>query len=135
MKKLLMVSMLMFASSAFAGEVTSFGKIVFQSASSYVPANKVCQSNGYLYHKTKRAVVIECQPKDGCDGDYSKPLIQPMESSKTFCVKYSKERCLETGVSEYNQGTVEAKVYRSEIDMDRGRRPISTYSYTVDQCN
>ena len=41
MKKILVLGVFLFSGAAFAGEFTSFGKIVFQSASSYVPANKV----------------------------------------------------------------------------------------------
>lgn len=135
MKTLIFLATIFASTIVMAGNFEVYGRIHFQKASTWVPANKVCQQDGYLYHKTKDFVQPSCTGKDvvaGCTAP--KALIQPMNSTKTVCVESSRNFCKKTAVRPYNQGTVTVKVFASQIAWDKNQMPIDTYKYTVDYC-
>ena len=136
MKLIVILAATLMSLSALAGEYTNFGKIQFQSASTWVPANKVCQDAGFLYHKTKDFVVVNYCNDSGSDcTTKSKALVQPMNSTRQRCASYSGDNCSAWITVPFNQGTVKAEVYSSMSAMSDNKSPKSTYSYTVEACN
>lgn len=141
MKALLLALTVMVSGPAFAGEFTSFGRILFQSASTFVPANKVCHADGMYYHTTKAAVAVEYCENDSRTNCKTvlKPLAQPMHSTREVCVAtagYDDKYCTATKTVAFNQGpTVKVEVYRSQDEaFDANRSPIRTGSYTIPAC-
>lgn len=138
MKALLLALSVLVSVPAFAGEYTSFGRILFQSASTFVPANKVCQLNGTLYHKTKATVAVEyCRAENSDCYIVNKPLVQPMKSTRQRCAAFSgrdEGGCHAWETVAFNQGTVKVEVFGSRHDMEEDRNPVRTYTYTVDKC-
>ncbi len=137
MKTLIVLAAMLTSSLALAGEYTVYGSIHFQKASTWVTANNVCQEDGYLYHKTKDYVVVECSGRDkmsGCE-EVPRPLVQPMRSTKQICANYQgRGTCTETTTVAFNQGTVTSEVYSSFAAWSKGGSPIRTFRYTVDAC-
>jgi hypothetical protein len=132
---------LLLASPAFAGEFTEFGRVLFQGASTWVQANKVCQKNGMLFHRSKREVDVTY-----CDrGDLSNCVLvkrplgpQPIRSTTEKCALTSggeREKCVKWVTVPLVQGPVfEAKVYGSEKDLDERRQPKAIYEYEAPNC-
>lgn len=136
MKALIVMAMLFAGSSAFAGTYTQFGKILFQKASTYVPANKVCQLDGMLYHKTKKSIAVDyCNDDDQDCVTVNKALVQPVKSSRKRCAQKDDNHCLAWETVSFVQGTVKAKVYRSLSALQDDEAPIRVYSYTVENCH
>ena len=52
------IGALLSVSAAHAGEYSHYSRINFQSASTFVPSNKVCLGNGNIYHKTKATITV-----------------------------------------------------------------------------
>ncbi len=136
MKTLIFLATIFASTIVMAGNYEVYGRIHFQKASTWVPANKVCQQGGYLYHKTKDYVTNYCTERDKAEGCEANPvaLVQPMMSSKTVCVESNRSTCTKSAVRPYNQGTVTVKVFASQAAWENDQYPVDTYKYTVDSC-
>lgn len=140
MKAILLAMTMLFSGAAFAGEFTSFGRIHFQSASTWVPANKVCHAGGVYYHTKKAAVAVEYCNGEGNSNCHTvmKPLAQPMKSTRKVCTQWTgrdDNNCVATRTVAYNQGpTVKVEIFRSQHDMEEGHSPASVRSYTIPAC-
>ena len=136
MKTLMIIASILIAGTAMAGEYTDYGRITFQKASTWVPANKVCSQGGFLYHKTKEFVAV-----DYCDDDNNncktvyKALVQPVNSTRQRCSKMEDDECVAWTTVSFVQGTVKADVYESMSALHDDEAPKSSFSYTVDACN
>lgn len=140
MKALILALSVLASASAAAGEFTYFGRIFFQSASTWVPANKVCQSGGYFFHKTKSAIEVCRDDRDhgSCRKSEMRPLVQPIVSTRTICVRSAggdNDRCLETGSAAYVQSPkAPVAVYRNYQAFDKNHAPARNYTYTIPAC-
>lgn len=141
MKAMLLVLSMMFSGAAFAGEYTSFGRIHFQAASTWVPANYVCQKNGMLYHTRRASVNVVSCPGDASEGPSCTivrtiPLVQPMVSTAQRCAHIEgRGECRSWETYAYNQGpTVKVHVYASHHDMAEDRNPIAVRNFTIPTC-
>ena len=143
MKAILIAMAMMASGAAFGGEFTSVGRIHFQKAATWVPANKVCVADGVYYHKTKANIEVEyCNESDSGSKSncrmVSKPLVQPMISSRQVCTQWTgsdDQNCAATAVVRYVQGpTVKVEIFGSQRDMEENRSPIRTGSYTISNC-
>ena len=139
MKAIVLALSLLVSGTAFAN-YTSVSRINFQSASTSVPANKVCQANGMFFHKTKAAIAVDYCSNDAetnCTTVY-KALAQPIKSTKTVCVAdqgRDDQRCVATKVVAYNQSTVATvSTYRTQDDAVRGISPIKTSTFVIPAC-
>ncbi len=136
MKTLLVLLMTLSFNMGFAKDYVSYGSIHFQSAATWVPAQKVCQDGGYLFHKKKASIAVEyCDDRgDNCKVVYKK-LKQKMNSTRQRCSFYQGGNCKKYITVPYIQGTTKAKVYSTQQDMTEDRNPIDRFDYTVDACN
>lgn len=135
LKSFLFGTIILSSAMAMAGEFTVMGKIHFQGASSWVPANLVCSDGINLYHKKKASLKTSCHGDNKGDcKPMIKPYVQPVHSSKAVCVKDNSKGCTKYAEVPYTQGTVRVEVYRNESAWDKGQHPIRTYKYTVDDC-
>lgn len=137
MKNLIAIAALVLAGSAFAGEYTNYSRVLFQSASTWVPANKVCQANGFLYHKTKDSIPsYECTGSNdsSCTVVGYKPLVQPMNSAKDVCVEFRSDRCVAYAPTAFDQTTYTVSVYSSYSAFDKNSTPKSQATYAFPAC-
>ena len=58
MNKLILAAALVLSASASASSIR-YGSVTFRKSSMWVPANKTCVKNGYIFHKTKTALPVE----------------------------------------------------------------------------
>ena len=139
MRVITMGLLALFAMGASAGEYTTFQKIIFQSASTFVPADKVCQSGKTLYHRSKKTIEVEY-----CNGGsndranckvVSRPLVQPISSTRQRCSKMESDECVEWVTVPLVQGpTVKVKHYNSYNDMIDGQREVSESTVVLPKC-
>jgi hypothetical protein len=54
----LAMSLLVSASALASGPYTRVESVIFAGSSMYVPANKTCISNGFIFHKTKTTLPV-----------------------------------------------------------------------------
>ena len=139
MKAIVLALSLLVSGTAFAN-VTEVSKILFQSASTWVPANKVCHADGMFFHKTKSAIAVEyCSNSRGtgnCETVY-RSLIQPIKSTKDVCVKTTgrEKNCVATKTVAYNQSlTATVATYRGADDAVKGIGPVKTSTFTIPAC-
>jgi hypothetical protein len=143
MKTLLSFFVLLLAGNALAGEFTEFGRIHFQSASTWVPANKVCQRNGFYYHSKKDSVAVEHCPGDDNPGSANckvtyKKLEQPMMSTRKRCAatdSSDRGECVKWEIIPYKQGPiVPVNIYDSLHSLEENRAPKAVRSFTIPNC-
>jgi hypothetical protein len=142
MKALVIIASALFAFTASAGEYST-ATVLFQSASTYVPAAKVCRDGNYLKHKTKAAIDVTTCDESSSGYDYncktvSKTLVQPVVSTaqrcKTFEPDSSGGDCLVWESYTLNQAAVKVWVYNSKKDMEDGRNGSVKGKYTIPAC-
>jgi hypothetical protein len=132
---------LLCASHSLAGEFTEFGRVLFQGASTWVRADKVCQKDGMLFHKSKQEVSVNyCNGRDNSNCVLvKKPLgPQPIKSTTQRCVLSNgsdRDDCVKWATVPFVQGpTFKAKVYWSEQDYEQQRHPRATFDFVVPNC-
>lgn len=140
MKTLLLILAVLTSTTAHGGEFTQFGKILFQSASTWVPGNKTCVSEGNIYHRDLEAIPVErCNNDDktNCTVEL-RPLEQPIVSTRQRCVAYSdsdNRNCVKWETVPFKQGPeLKVEVYASEKDIEDNRTPRKILRYTIPSC-
>lgn len=115
MKALIIVASALFAFSAFAGEYSKPVSVLFQSASTYVPAEKVCRDGNVLKHKTKAAITVSyCDDNDANCTYVSKALTQPVVSTAKRCAQYASDECVAWETYTLNQASVNIMSYNDD---------------------
>lgn len=146
MKALVIVSALMFSVFASAGEYSGFSMtskgyavyqmINFQSASTFVRANEVCQKNGNLYSTKSATVSVDyCNDHGSNCKTVTKALVQPMNATAQRCAKFSNDECVAWETYALNQGP-KAKIsfYSDAKSYEDGDAAVSTASFTLPVC-
>jgi hypothetical protein len=124
MKALMMFALSLFVSaSALAGgnPYTRVESVIFAGSSMFVPANKTCISNGYIFHKTKTALPVRvCEGNSDSDSNckWVAKAIVPQPVKGTF-VRY--ENCQED--SNGNARNCKAVAYT----LDQSKKSIISY--------
>jgi hypothetical protein len=142
MKALVIIASALFAFTASAGEYSKPVSVYFQSASTWVPAAKVCRDGNVLKHKTKATIEVEyCNESDSGSKSnckiVSKVLAQPVVSTAQRCADYSSSDNNDCDVWEtytLNQASVNVYKYNSKKDMENGDRPTLAGKYTIPAC-
>ncbi len=142
MKALLLALSLVSASAFGAGEFTTYSKVIFQSASTYVPSNKVCTAGGYIYHKTKAAISFE-QCSGGSNDRancviVTRPLVQPMQSTAQRCAQFTghdDKNCARWETYALNQGvTGKMLSYSSRKSFEDGDAAAKVTAFAIPAC-
>lgn len=142
MKALVIIASALFAFTASAGEYSKPLSVQFQSASTWVPAQKVCRDGNYLKHKTKATIEVEyCNESDSGSKSnckiVSKPLVQPVVSTAYRCAAYTgsdDNQCTKWVPYTLNQASVKVITYSSKKDMEDGENGTITGKYTIPAC-
>jgi hypothetical protein len=132
----IIVGALLSTAAAHAGEYTHYNRINFQSASTWVPSNKVCQNGGMLYHKTKPYIEVTVCEEGNKDCRTSvRRLEQPMVGSAERCAKWNGDDCVAYETYVLKQGpSAKAEVYASYNDYEDGRSPKSVTKFQLPAC-
>lgn len=131
MKSLVLLVSTLVAFSAFAGEYSKPASVLFQSASTYVPAEKVCRDGNTLKHKTKASIVVNYCDDNGANCTaVTKTLSQPVVSTAQRCAKFQSDDCVAWETYTLNQATVNVWTY-SNADGDNG---YVSGKYTIPAC-
>ena len=128
MKALILIASALFAFTASAGEYSKPSSVLFQSASTYVPAAKVCRDGNTLKHKTKATIEVQYCDESSSGSDYnckvvSKPLAQPVVSTAYRCESYTgtdDKDCAKQVAYKLDQSKVTVWFYNSKKDMEDG---------------
>ena len=142
MKIAIVLASALFALTAVAGEYSKPASVLFQSASTYVPAAKVCRDGNYLKHVSKAAIQVEyCdESESGSKSNckiVSKPLVQPVVSTAYRCGSFSgsdDQNCDQWIPYTLNQATVNVWSYSSAKNMSNGKDGSVTGKYTIQIC-
>jgi hypothetical protein len=143
MKVVVIIASALFAFTASAGEYSKPSSVIFQSASTFVPATKVCRDGDVLKHKTKAAIELEICEESDSGSKYncktvSRPLAQPVVSTAQRCAQYESDSnggdCLAWETYTLNQASVKVWTYLSKKDMADGRNGSVTGTYTIPAC-
>lgn len=143
MKALVIIASALFAFTASAGEYSKPSSVLFQSASTYVPAAKVCRDGNYLKHKTKATVEVEyCNESDSGSKSnckiVSKPLVQPVVSTAYRCEDYTGQddgTCVKEVAYKLDQSKVSVWFYNSKKDMENGDKGWTNGTkFTIPAC-
>ncbi len=142
MKALVIIASALFAFTAAAGEYSKPSSVVFQSASTYVPATKVCRDGNVLKHKTKATIEIEICDESDSGSEYncktvSKALVQPVVSTAYRCESYSgsdDQVCEKQVAYTLNQAQVNVWTYSSKKNMSDGKGGTVTGKFTIPAC-
>lgn len=139
MKTLLLAVSFLVSSVSFAGEFTTYQSIIFQSASSFVPANKVCQSGNHLYHVSRSTIdALYCDDEGrNCVAD-ARPLKQPVVSTAQKCAQFNgpDDGCSKWVSYTLKQGpVVKTYTYRSQKDWEDGKHYVSQGTYKIPACH
>lgn len=130
MKALIIVASALFAFSAFAGEYSKPASVLFQSASTYVPAEKVCRDGKVLKHKTKASITVPYCNDNGSNCTYvSKALSQPVVSTAQRCAQFASDECVAWETYTLNQATVNMWTYDQ-----KGENGFISGKYTIPSC-
>ena len=130
--------------AASAGEFSSYQRILFQTASTYVPANKVCTEGGNLFHKGKTEIGVEycsggSNDRANCHTVF-KPLVQPMQSTAQRCARFTghdQSTCATWETYSLNQGpTVKIDIWASEMEWSdgKGHSPLRVETFVLPAC-
>lgn len=126
----------LFTASAYAGEFSQPVSVLFQSASTWVPALKVCRDGNYLKHKKKDYIAVEY-----CESDSNrnckvvhKRLLQPVVSVAKRCAKTMGDNCVVWESYPLDQSKVKVFTYTSEHNMEEGRGGRLNGTYTIPNC-
>lgn len=140
MKALLLILAVLTSTTAHGGEFTQFGKILFQSASTWVPGNKTCVANGNIYHQELEAIPVErCNndSKNNCPVELMQ-LEQPIVSTRKRCAAYTdsdNKTCAKWVTVPFKQGPeLKVEIYDSEKDIEDNRSPRKIIRYTIPNC-
>lgn len=144
MKSMIIVLALLAVGTASAGEYSVMSKVVFQSASTFVPANKVCTQSGNIFHKTKSSIEVPyCDESDSGSKSnckiVAKPLVQPMKSKAQRCAKFESDSsggdCLVWETYTLNQGkSGKITVYVSKDAYEAGSSPVAVKTFAIPSC-
>lgn len=129
--KTLMITLvsLLISTSAFAGEFSKPLSVHFQSASTYVPATKVCRAGDFLKHRSKEFITVTVCHSENGNGNCEvvrKRLHQPVVSMAQRCAQHiaGDQECTVWESYRYDQSRVRVMGYNSQRDMeedDNGR--------------
>lgn len=142
MKALVLIASALFAFTASAGEYSKPASVLFQSASTYVPATKVCRDGDVLKHKTKATIEVEyCNESDSGSKSnckvVSKVLAQPVVSTAVRCAEFKggdDNNCAAWESYTLNQSSVNIWTYNSKKDANDGDGGRITGKYTIPAC-
>lgn len=131
------IGALLSVSAAHAGEYSHYSRVNFQSASTWVPSNKVCLSNGNIYHKTKATITVtDCDHGTSNCVTQTRRLEQPMVSTAQRCAQFRGDDCVAYETYTLKQGpTATVQIYSSFKAYEDGRTPNSTQKFTIPACN
>ncbi len=126
-------------SVSMGGEFTNYGKILFQSADTWVPVNRVCRVSSYLYHKDQAYVEkVRCYGKDqdNCEVWDRRELKQAVNSLRDKCSRFVQGDCVEFEPAALIQGinAGEAKIYRSRKGFEEGEAPVDSFLINIPSC-
>lgn len=139
MKKIMMsLAVLLFATAAYAGDHNQPLSVLFQSASTYVPAMKVCRDGDFLRHKTKDYITLRTcsNPPLDCETIH-KRLLQPVVSVAQRCAKTSGREgnnCVLWESYRLDQSKVKVFSYSSEQNLIDGKNGRLAGTYTIPAC-
>lgn len=130
---------LLFTASAYAGEFSQPVSVLFQSASTWVPALKVCRDGNYLKHKQKDYIAVEyCHNDSGTNCEVvHKRLLQPVVGVAKRCAKSTGRDGNHCAVWEsypLDQSKVKVFTYTSEHNMREGKGGRLNGTYTIPNC-
>ncbi len=142
MKALVIIASALFAFTASAGEYSKPASVIFQSASAYVPAEKVCRDGNTLKHKTKATIEVEYCDESGSGYKsnckvVSKVLAQPVVSTAVRCADFSGTDDKDCAVWEsytLNQASVNIWTYSSKKNASDGKGGSITGKFTIPAC-
>ena len=131
------IGALLTVTAAQAGEYSHYSRVNFQSASTFVPSNKVCRNAGMLYHKTKPTLQVSiCDDNNANCRTETRRLEQPVVSSAKRCAQYDGDDCVAYEMYTLKQGpTASVQIYSSYEDYEDGRTPKSSKKFTLPACN
>lgn len=130
------IGALMTVATANAGEYSHYSRINFQSASTFVPSNKVCRNGSTLFHKTKEFLQVTICDDGGTDcRTETRRLEQPVVSTAKRCAKYVDDNCVAYEMYTLKQGpTATVSTYASYNDFEDGRTPLATKKFALPAC-
>ena len=136
MKSVAFALLTLFAVSASAGEYTHYGRILFQSASTFVPANKTCLNGSSIRYSGKMQICDESGDNQTNCRLVAVSLKQPVESTRVRCktAVENDQDCEKITVPFIQGPTVKYAVYRDFKDYEDDRSPVSSGRYTIRGC-
>ena len=110
MKLVIVLASAMFALTAVAGEYSKPSSVLFQSASTYVPATKVCRDGDTLKPKGKSSITYETCDESESGSKYNckmvtEILLQPVVSTAYRCDEFTgsdDQHCAQDGRALWN---------------------------------
>ena len=135
---LVTLMVVVFAMPAFAGEFSQPDSVLFQTASTYVPALKVCRDGNFLKHKSKAAITVPyCADNNLNCNEVKKTLLQPVVSVTKRCVKtFGRDgsQCKEWQSYPLDQSAVRMRTYTSESAASDGKGGRVSGVYKIPPC-
>jgi len=134
----IITGLLLFSLIAHAGEFTNFSSILFQNASTWVPANNVCKENQNLYHKNRDYIEkVRCfgADQDNCEVWERIPLVQKIKSMRVRCSLNSNNECRAYESVRFDQPNVLVEIFNSKRSFEDSEKPVDSFWYRIPECN
>ena len=130
------IGALLTVASAHAGEYSHYSRVKFQSASTFVPSNKVCRNGNMLYHKTKPSLQVTiCNDGNTECRTETRRLEQPVVSTAQRCAQYNGDDCVAYETYTLKQGPMATvQTYGSYDDFEDGRTPLAPKKFALPAC-